>query len=121
MDNNKDIRKGEVWLVNYEPSRKGELGKTARPSIVIQSNEGCTLLDTITVVPTSTKVEQYDEIYIYLKPTKQNNLSKSSAAICSHVYTISKNNFIKKIGVLNEQDFQNVQKGVALHLDIELY
>ncbi len=120
MDN-KEIRKGEVWLVNYEPSRRGELGKTARPSIVVQSNEGCTLLDTITVVPTSTKIEQYDEIYIYLKPTKQSGLNKPSAAICSHLYTISKNNFIKKIGTLNEQDFNYVQKGVALHLDIDLY
>ena len=118
---NKEIRQSEVWLVNYEPSRRGELGKTARPSIVVQSNEGCTLLDTITVVPTSTNIDQYDEIYIYLKPTKQNGLNKSSAAICSHVYTISKNNFIKKIGTLNEQDFNSVQKGVALHLDIELY
>ncbi|MBI2995126.1 MAG: type II toxin-antitoxin system PemK/MazF family toxin [Candidatus Melainabacteria bacterium] len=119
MDN-KEIKKGEVWLVNYEPSRRGELGKTARPSIVVQSNEGCTLLDTITVVPTSTKVEQYDEIYIYLKPTKQSGLNKPSAAICSHVYTVSKNNFIKKIGILNEQDFSSVKKGMALHLDIEL-
>lgn len=120
MDN-KEIRKSEVWLVNYEPSRKGELGKTARPSIVVQSNEGCALLDTITVIPTSTKVDQYDEIYIYLKPTKQSGLNKPSAAICSHLYTISKNNFIKKIGILNEQDFNSIQKGLALHLDIELY
>ena len=118
---NKEIRQSEVWLVNYEPSRRGELGKTARPSIVVQSNEGCALLDTITVVPTSTNIDQYDELYIYLKPSKQNSLSKPSAAICSHVYTISKNSLIKKIGTLNEQDFQSVQKGVALHLDIELY
>ena len=120
MDN-KEIRQSEVWLVNYEPSRRGEFGKAARPSIVVQSNEGCTLLDTITVIPTSTKIEQYDELYIYLKPSKLNGLSKPSAAICSHVYTISKNNFIKKIGILNEQEFSSVRKGTALHLDIELY
>ena len=118
---NKEIKQSELWLVNYEPSRRGKLGKTARPSIVVQSNEGCTLLDTITVIPTSTNIDQYDELYIYLKPTKQNGLNKPSAAICSHVYTISKNNFIKRIGVLNEQDFSSIQKGVALHLDIELF
>ena len=118
---NKEIKQSELWLVNYEPSRRGELGKTARPSIVVQSNEGCALLDTITVIPTSTNIDQYDELYIYLKPTKQNGLNKPSAAICSHVYTISKNNFIKKTGILNEQDFQSVQKGIALHLDIELF
>ena len=118
---NKEIKQSELWLVNYEPSRRGELGKTARPSIVVQSNEGCTLLDTITVIPTSTNIDQYDELYIYLKPTKQNGLNKPSAAICSHVYTISKNNFIKKIGILNEQDFSNIQKGVALHLDIDIF
>ena len=118
---NKEIRQGEMWLVNYEPSRRGELGKTARPSIVVQSNEGCTLLDTITVIPTSTKLKQYDELYIYLKPSRQNGLSKPSVAICSHVYTVSKNNFIKKIGLLREQDFNSIQKGTALHLDIELY
>ncbi len=118
---NKEVKQREIWLVNYEPSRKSELGKTARPSIVVQSNEACILLDTITVVPTSTKINQYDELYIYLKPTKQNCLNKPSAAICSHVYTISKKNFIKKIGALDESDFNAVQRGIALHLDIELY
>ncbi|OGI20171.1 MAG: hypothetical protein A3B68_01095 [Candidatus Melainabacteria bacterium RIFCSPHIGHO2_02_FULL_34_12] len=116
----KEIRQNEIWLVNYEPSRKGELGKTARPSIVVQNNEGCVLLDTITVIPTSTKIEQYDEIYIYLKPTKQNGLNKPSAAICSHLYTISKNNFIKKIGTLNQQEIETITRAITLHLDIDV-
>ena len=54
--------KGDIYLVNYEPSRKGELGKKRRPSVIVQSNDGIEILDSVTIVPLSSEIEQNDEI-----------------------------------------------------------
>lgn len=114
-------QKGDIWLVNMEPARKGELGKKRRPSVVFQSNEANRILDTITLIPISSITDQFNEIHIPLKPTKTNGLSKPSAVICSHIYTVSKKRLIKKIGKLDDEEFRTVTRAITLHLDIELY
>ena len=116
----KIINKGDVWIVNLEPSRKGELGKKARPTVVIQSNDANEILDTVTLIPISSNVLQYDEIHILLKPTRLNGLSRESAVICSHIYTVSMESFIKKIGTITKQELESVARAVLLHLDIDI-
>ena len=113
----KVITRGDIWIVNLEPSRKGELGKKGRPSVVIQSNDANEILDTVTLIPASSDVLQQDEIHIFLKPTKQSGLTKESAAICSHIYTVSKEHFIKKIGSTTKQELETIMRAVLLHLD----
>ena len=115
------INKGDIWIANLEPSRKGELGKKGRPIIVIQSNDANELLDTVTVIPVSSNILQFDEIHILLKPAKQNGLAKESAAICSHIYTASKDRLTKKIGTLNNKELKEVISAVLLHLDVDIF
>lgn len=113
------ISTGDIWLANFEPLRKGELGKKSRPSIIIQSREANELLDSATVVPISSHVQQDDEIYILLRPNKINGLTKPSIAICSHIYTINKERLIKKIGKLDNKEFESIIRGISLHLDLD--
>ena len=117
----KNLLKGEIWLVNFEPAREGELGKQKRPSIIFQANDASNIIDTVTLIPLSSDTDQYNEIHVFLKPSKINGLIKPSAAICSHVYTVSNKRLTKKIGVLNQQEIETVTRAVALHLDIELF
>ena len=117
----KNYLKGEIWLVNFEPAREGEFGKQKRPSIIFQANDASNIIDTVTLIPLSSDTDQYNEIHVFLKPSKMNGLTKPSAAICSHIYTVSKSRLIKKIGVLNQQEIEIVTRAVTLHLDIELF
>ncbi|OGI13787.1 MAG: hypothetical protein A3I68_07490 [Candidatus Melainabacteria bacterium RIFCSPLOWO2_02_FULL_35_15] len=116
----KNPLKGEIWLVNFEPAREGELGKQKRPSIIFQANDASEIIDTITLIPLSSDTDQYNEIHILLKPSKLNGLTKLSAAICSHIYTVNKKRLIKNIGRLNNQELESISRGVILHLDIDL-
>ena len=109
-----------MWLGNLEPARVGELGKTRRPIIVFQNDASSTLVDTVTFIPTLSKVKQYNAIHILLNPTRSNGLSKPSSAICSHIYTTTKNRLIKKIGVLSESELKEITDAVLLHLDIDV-
>ena len=113
------VTKGEIWIVNYEPSRKGELGKTNRPSVVFQADDASELIDTVTLIPISSDTDQYNEIHVRLKPNSNNGLKKESSALCSHLYTLSKTRLVKKIGILNSQELSSVTRAVILHLDLE--
>ena len=116
----KNLLKGEIWLVNFEPAREGELGKQKRPSIIFQANDASQIIDTVTLIPLSSDTDQYNEIHVFLKPSKINGLTKPSAAICSHIYTVSIRRLIKKIGVLNQQEIETVTRAITLHLDIDV-
>ena len=112
------IKNGDIWLINFEPSRRGEFGKKARPSVVIQSNIANEILDTVTLIPITSDMEQSDEMYILLKPSKLNGLNKPSVVVCSHIYTTIRERLIKKIGKVNEQELNGVINAVILHLGI---
>ncbi len=118
---NKNPLKGEIWLVNFEPAREGELGKQKRPSIVFQADDASEIIDTITLIPLSSDTDQFNEIHIFLNPSKVTGLIKPSAAICSHIYTVNKKRLIKKIGTLNQQEIETITRAVALHLDIDVF
>ncbi len=113
------MKKGEVWLANLEPARIGELGKTKRPIIIFQNNVSRGLINTITFIPLSSKIKQFNSIHILLKPSKQNGLSKDSVAICSHIYTTLNSRLIKKIGRLSDKELEEITSAVLLHLDID--
>ena len=113
--------KGEVWLVNLEPAREGELGKSRRPCIIFQNNFASSLLNTITFIPLSSDIQQYNSIHVSLKPTKSNGLTKPSAALCSHLYTAVRGRLIKKIGLLSNSELKEVTDAVLLHLDIDIF
>ncbi|MBI2996601.1 MAG: type II toxin-antitoxin system PemK/MazF family toxin [Candidatus Melainabacteria bacterium] len=107
----KNIEKGDIWLVNLNPSRRGELGKNNRPCIVIQANEANKILPTIVIVPLSSK-RQKSELEIKIIPNKNNNLIKESYVVWWHVYTVDKLNLIKKVGIINEEILHKVSENI---------
>ena len=107
----KNIEKGDIWLVNLNPSRKGELGKNNRPCIVIQASEANKILPTIVIVPLSSK-RQRTEFEIKIIPTKINNLRKESYVVWWHIYTVDKSNIIEKVGVISEETLSKISENV---------
>ena len=107
----KNIEKGDIWLVNLNPSRKGELGKNNRPCIVIQANEANNILPTIVIVPLSSK-RQKSELEIKIIPNESNNLRKESYAVWWHIYTVNKLNLIQKVGVIKEEALSKISENI---------
>ena len=107
----RSIEKGDIWLVNLNPSRKGELGKNSRPCIVIQSTEANKILPTIVIVPLSSKKQRL-EIEIKITPDKTNNLKKESYVVWWHIYTIDKLNLVQKIGAINEEALGKISENI---------
>lgn len=107
----KDIERGDIWLVNLDPSRKGELGKNNRPCIVIQTTEANKILPTVAIIPLSSK-KQESEVEIKLTPDKTNNLKKISYVIWWHIYTVNKYNFNNKVGGVDNKSFDEIVENI---------
>jgi mRNA interferase MazF len=87
--------RGEIWLVNLDPARKGELGKS-RPCLVLSDarfNESnpVVLIAPITSYPAT---EQSPVILA----TPQTGLSRDSSILALHVRAVAKSRFVHKLG-----------------------
>lgn len=119
MTTNPKPLRGEVWRVDFDPSRGAEIRKI-RPAVVVSRNEAGRLPLRIVVPFTSwqkafegaawlTKVE-YD-------PT--NGLTKDSAADAFQVQSQSLDRFVSRIGTLTPTQVEKVAKAIAAVVNVE--
>lgn len=106
-----NIEKGDIWLVNLNPARRGELGKSSRPCIIIQATEANKFLPTVMLVPLSTKKQKF-ELDISILPDNLNNLKKESHVVWWHVYTVNKINLLEKIGIVNNEILIEISQNI---------
>lgn len=109
-------RRGEIWLVNWNPARGSEqAGK--RPALVIQNDVGNEKAPTTIVAAISSKVRPYP-INVKLNP-RESGLRRTSIVKSSQILTVDKKRLEKKLGRLGERKMNEVNGAIKLSLDIE--
>ena len=105
-----DPKRGEVWLVNFDPQIGAEIRK-ARPAIVISANENVRLPLRI-IVPFTDWKEAYVQHYtkVYFPATALNGLSKESAADAFQIKCFAIERFLqgRPLGRLTVQELEDV-------------
>ena len=98
-------RRGEVWLVSFDPAIGGEIQKT-RPAIVVSNDTANALLNRIQVVPVSSQVNRLypAEAYITLNGERRK-------AMADQLATVSKLRLIRRLGVLSHEDLWQCRPG----------
>lgn len=117
ITNKNDIRYGELFLVNFNPSIGHEFqGK--RPAIVIESDEQIKKSNLITVLPLTSNLNNklYNDIII--KSDSRNNLIKDSVIKVYDIYSFDYSRFINKIGVVNEEILGKIKEYLKKHFGI---
>ena len=89
------MKKGEVWLVNFNPTSGQEISKL-RPAIIVSSND-LGKLSLKVVIPITNGFRLIEDWQVMLTPSKLNGLSKESVADCFQLKNISTTRFIKKL------------------------
>lgn len=109
-------QRGEIWLVNFNPQVGDEMGK-ARPALVL-SVDGMSRLQLRIIIPITDWKEAFQHHYTkaQLHPTKQNGLTKPSAADAFQVKSVSLQRFVgsQPLGRLPLVDLTDT--GVALKI-----
>lgn len=93
----KQFQRGQIWLVNFDPSTGHEYRKI-RPALIIQHDFYLDSGLLITVLPISSQTGNLSELDILLRSNSQNRLIKDSLIKTKHISSFDKRRFIKLIG-----------------------
>ena len=110
------MKHSEVWLVDFSPKIGQEIDKR-RPAVIV-NHDSIGALQLKVVVPITDAVRSIREWHVSLNPTKDNGLSKKSSADCFQVKSISKDRFVKRLGVLSSKKMDEVKLGLIKVLDL---
>jgi mRNA interferase MazF len=112
-------KRGEIWLVNLDPSVGAEIKKT-RPAIVVSSDVIGKLPLKLVVPATDWKSAFLLNLWhIYLEPNQVNGLSKISAADVLQMRSVDIQRFVRKLGILSEEDSLEVAIAIALIVEYQ--
>ena len=113
MKNNIMPKRGDIWLVNFDPTEGDEI-KKLRPAIVINRNLPINL-ELLIVVPITNWKKDFNRLsWLYrIDPNEKNNLDKSSAANCFQIRTVSHSRFKNRIGELTDEQIFEIVNAVG--------
>lgn len=110
-------QRGEVYLVNFDPTVGSEIQKT-RPALILQndiSNEH----SPITIVAAITS--QF-ELPLYptevLIQSSEGGLSNNSVVLLNQIRSIDKRRLLKRLGTLTRETMQQVDRAIQVSLGL---
>ena len=111
----KKFQRGQIWLVNFDPSIGHEY-KKVRPALIIQHERYISSSSLLTVIPISSQVTKITKLDVVLEKDAQNRLMKNSLLKTKQISSFDKKRFIKFIGSLDEQTMKTVENNIQLFL-----
>ena len=110
--------RGEVWLVDLNPTIGDEIQKR-RPAIVM-SRDAIGLLALRVIVPITAWQDRFyvSNWQVRLDPSPTNGLSKPSAADTFQVRSVSVRRFVQRLGTLGDAEVARVVAGIKAVVDL---
>jgi mRNA interferase MazF len=111
----KTFQRGQIWLVNFDPSFGHEY-KKIRPGLIVQNNEYIRLSQVLTIIPITSKIAKKTKLDILIKKDSENRLMKNSLIKIKQISSFDKRRFLKHIGNVNENILEQVADNICLFL-----
>ena len=111
--------RGEVWLINLDPTIGSEIRKT-RPAVIV-SDDSVGALPLKVVVPVTEWKERYAIApwLVRISPSPDNGLDKESAADAFQVRSVAQQRFVRRLGRLTGSQMAEIAHALAAVLAIE--
>jgi mRNA interferase MazF len=106
------VRRGEIWWVNFDPTRGGEIRKT-RPAVVVTADALNRARRTIVVVPLSTGPPPRPPIVVGTP-----SAGVDSVAVCDQIRAVDKHRLTHSEGRLSAADLRSVEEGLRRILEL---
>jgi mRNA interferase MazF len=112
--------RGEVWLINLDPTVGAEIKKT-RPAVIVNDN-AVGILPLKVIVPITEWKDRYTIApwLVRLEPNVENSLDKPSAADAFQVRSVAQERFVQRLGKLSDTAMQEITRALAVVLSIEV-
>ncbi|MFT7615483.1 MAG: mRNA interferase MazF [Candidatus Woesearchaeota archaeon] len=98
----RSVRRGEIWLVNFDPSLGHEIQKS-RPAIIIQNDVGNAKSPLTVVVPLTSRNLDCEYPFELIIDKYNSTLKQTSKALFDQIRVIDKQRLIQKKGVLLDE------------------
>lgn len=107
-------RRGDIWLVNLDPTIGAEIKKT-RPAVII-SSDATGKLPLKLIVPITDWKDYFagNLWHVHIEPDSRNGLSKPSAADALQVRAVDHRRLVKRLGRLGAQEVEDVAAAIAM-------
>jgi mRNA interferase MazF len=110
-------KRGEVYLVNFDPTTGAEIQKT-RPALVVQ-NDVANRHSPITIV--AAIISQFDESFypteVLIQPP-EGGLSIPSVVLINQIRSVDKRRLVRRLGVLTPATMERVDRAVLISLGL---
>ena len=106
------MRRGEVYWVDLEPTRGGEIRKR-RPSVVVSNEGAIQAANRVQVVPLTSNTERVRpwEVLVTVEGRRQK-------ALADQVRTVAKERLIGRLGILTVADLRSVEQALRVQLGL---
>jgi mRNA interferase MazF len=112
------MHKGEIWLINLDPTIGTEIRKS-RPAVIVSVDEIGILPLRVIVLITDWKDHNSQATWMVpILPGTKNGLDKRSAADAFQTHSMSKERFIHKIGVLETERLDTVLSAIKIVIGV---
>ena len=106
------MRRGEVYWVNFDPARGGEILKR-RPAVIVSNNAATRAQNRVQVVPltSNTRVVYRWEALVHVGGVPHK-------ALADQIRTVAKERLTDHIGTLGPRDLLAVEQALRVQLDL---
>jgi mRNA interferase MazF len=108
------MNRGEIWLVNFDPTLGSEIKKT-RPAVILSGQPFNQLRRTVIVVPLSTAHERTEfPLLIAIRSS-----GKPAVAVVDQIKAAAKERFIRKLGEATNDEMNQINDALATLIELD--
>lgn len=110
----KEVKRGEVWRIAFDPTRGSEIRKT-RPAVIISSDAIRALPVRLVAPVTGWKAKFKRNLWhVHIEANDRNGLSKASAVDALQVRSVDTSRCLKRLGRVSATKLEDIVTAVAV-------
>ena len=113
-----NIKRGEIYLVSFDPTIGHEIKKT-RPALIVQNDIGNHYSPLTIVAAITSRISRVPfPVEVVIEASSANGLSTCSAIRLDQIRTVDRQRLIKRLGVIDSGTLAKVDRAIQISLGL---